>query len=297
MSGTNTNTSTHYDVLGIDDPRNTDQAAIRKAYLRTSLRCHPDKNPGREEEAKAEFVEVGQAYNILKDVTKRAAYDRELATGKGWSRPRPQRTNYSNQSNTDRPDTTNIPNNNNNDDFDSFMNMFDETVSGMSDEELNMAMGAAAVVGSIIGSIVGARAGKGNSFLSSAASMVGSAMASQAASKLVQTVHEDSTQRALENRERSAAIARGEKIPDTPKRDGREQIFKDASKVFQKVAGVAVGGGVSSSTGQFNVRSCAASKSTNNSTGFSWGEAAKIAVMAATACAELNRKDASNQKK
>ena len=50
---------THYDILGV--ARNADQVAIRKGYLRASLRCHPDKNPGREEEAKAEFVEVGQA--------------------------------------------------------------------------------------------------------------------------------------------------------------------------------------------------------------------------------------------
>lgn len=68
--------------------------------------------------------------------------------------------------------------------FNSFMDLFDDTVSGMSEAELNMAMGAAAVVGSIIGSIMGAKAGKGSSLLSSAASMVGSAMASQAASTL-----------------------------------------------------------------------------------------------------------------
>ena len=46
-------------------------------------------------------------------------------------------------------------------DFDDFMRMFDETVSGMSEEELNMAMGAAAMVGSVIGSILGARGGGG----------------------------------------------------------------------------------------------------------------------------------------
>ena len=42
--------STHYEILGV--PQNADEAVIRKAYLRASLRCHPDKNPGREEEAK-----------------------------------------------------------------------------------------------------------------------------------------------------------------------------------------------------------------------------------------------------
>ena len=67
MSWDKAKSKTYYDILGIDDPKNADQASIRKAYLRASLRCHPDKNPGREEEAKAEFVEVGQAYNTLGD--------------------------------------------------------------------------------------------------------------------------------------------------------------------------------------------------------------------------------------
>ena len=111
--------------------------------------------------------------SVLKDETSRRAYDRELAAGKAssWRPRRPQRPSAEEQTAKDK-------------EFNSFMDLFDETVSGMSEAELNMAMGAAAVVGSIIGSIVGAKAGKGNSLLSSAASMVGSAMASQAASTL-----------------------------------------------------------------------------------------------------------------
>jgi len=48
--------STYYEILGV--PQNADEAAIRKAYLRASLRCHPDKNPGREEEAKVSIYHV-----------------------------------------------------------------------------------------------------------------------------------------------------------------------------------------------------------------------------------------------
>mmetsp|Transcript_26725 Transcript_26725/g.57466 ORF Transcript_26725/g.57466 Transcript_26725/m.57466 type:complete len:282 (+) Transcript_26725:95-940(+) len=280
MSGNNTKNKTHYDVLGIDDPKNSNQAVIRKAYLRTSLRCHPDKNPGREEEAKAEFVEVGQAYSILKDDAKRAAYDRELAAGKGRPWPRPQRPNSDNQADKDE-------------DFDNFMDMFDATVSGLSEDELNMAMGAAAVVGSIIGSIVGARAGKGNSLLSSAVSMMGSAMASQAASKMVKTVHEDSRQRVLDKEERGAALARGETVPEPSRKESRERVFQDAGRAFQKVAGAAVGG--SSSTGRTGVKSCSGNNAADNNSGFSWKEAAKLATMAASACAEM--KCASNSKR
>ncbi|KAL7541634.1 hypothetical protein ACHAXR_011079 [Thalassiosira sp. AJA248-18] len=243
--------ATHYDVLEVQ--RNADAAAVRKAYLRASLRYHPDKNPGHEEEAKAKFVQVGQAYETLRDPAKRAAYDRELAAGKFRFTPktsRPQRpkndaqktNNYasaaagegaSGRQHADEDDEA----------FQKFAEMFDETVSGMSEQELNMAMGAAAVVGSFIGSIVASRATKGNNaFLSSAAQMVGSAMASRAASTLVQTVHEDSKQRMLEKGEREAAIARGETVQEPSTRENKARVFQDAGRAFQKVAGAAVGG-------------------------------------------------------
>ena len=173
------------------------------------------------------------------------------------------------------------------------MEMFDETVSGMSDAELNMAMGAAAVVGSIVGSIIGARAAKGgNSLLSSAASMVGSAMASQAASTLVQTVHEDSKQRVLEREERAERIARGEPVQEPTQRDNRERLFKDAGAAFQKVAGAAVGGG--GGGGRRSMNSFSGNNSTTNDRGgggINWKQAARMACMAAEVCAELGSKN------
>ncbi|KAL3797770.1 hypothetical protein ACHAWO_000387 [Cyclotella atomus] len=220
--------ATYYDLLNI--PRNADQSAIRKAYLRASLACHPDKNPGNEAEAKAKFIEIGEAYNVLKDPTSRAIYDRELAAGKYRER---RRRRYSNNADKTTSDAQTEQ------EFKNFMDMFDSTVAGMSPEELNMAMGAAAVVGSVIGSILGARAAKGNSFLATAASMVGSAMASQAAATLVKTVHEDSTQRVLEKEDRDAAIARGENVSQPTPDESRERLIRDAIGAVQKMAAAA----------------------------------------------------------
>jgi len=124
--------ATYYEILGV--PRTANQAEIRKAYLRASLRCHPDKNPGKEEEAKAEFIQIGTAYSCLKDETSRAAYDRELSAGKFHWRPqqRPQ-SNATTNNNADEQAKKDR-------EFDNFMDMFDETVSGMSEAELNVSI-------------------------------------------------------------------------------------------------------------------------------------------------------------
>ena len=263
--------ATYYDILSI--PTDADQAAIRKAYLKASLRYHPDKNPGCEEEAKAKFVEIGQAYVVLGDAAKRAAYDRELSAGKYSFRKQQQQTGFeaANGVGTSRRQRTK---DDATDDFDFFMSQFDDTVAGMSESELNMAVGAAAVVGSIIGSIMGARAAKGNAFLSSAASMAGSAMASRAASTWVKTVHEDSTKRALERDQRRAAIERGESVEEPTVGETRERLFKDAGRTAQRVAGAAVGGSSARTNGGDRGQ-------------FSWQKAAKLACMAANACSEM----------
>ena len=63
----------YYTVLGID--RGADPDAIKKAYRTMAKEHHPDKNRGNETSEK-KFKEVSEAYEVLKDEQKRAAYDR-----------------------------------------------------------------------------------------------------------------------------------------------------------------------------------------------------------------------------
>ncbi|MDR1401916.1 MAG: molecular chaperone DnaJ [Puniceicoccales bacterium] len=65
----------YYDVLGI--PRDASAEDIKKAYRRMAVKYHPDKNPGEKAKAAEEkFKEAAEAYEVLKDKNKRAAYDR-----------------------------------------------------------------------------------------------------------------------------------------------------------------------------------------------------------------------------
>lgn len=62
----------YYEVLGI--PKSAEEREIKKAYKRLAMKYHPDRNPG-DEGAEAKFKEVKEAYEILSDGQKRAAYD------------------------------------------------------------------------------------------------------------------------------------------------------------------------------------------------------------------------------
>ena len=63
----------YYDLLGIQ--RGADDAAIKAAYRRLAKECHPDRHNGcRDQEAR--FKAISEAYDVLKDPQKRAAYDR-----------------------------------------------------------------------------------------------------------------------------------------------------------------------------------------------------------------------------
>ena len=133
MTGT-----THYDVLGV--PRDADPAAVRKAYLRASLRSHPDKNPGREAAAQAEFVRVGQAYRALGDPARRAAYDRELrARGTPGGRRRAGASATTGPTTGATTDATTFEFRADGASFQDFADLFDETVASMSEAEVNMA--------------------------------------------------------------------------------------------------------------------------------------------------------------
>ena len=63
----------YYDLLGLQ--RGADDAAIKAAYRRLAKECHPDRHNGCPKQ-EARFKAVNEAYDVLKDPQKRAAYDR-----------------------------------------------------------------------------------------------------------------------------------------------------------------------------------------------------------------------------
>jgi molecular chaperone DnaJ len=64
----------YYDVLGVG--RSASEQEIKSAYRKMALQCHPDRNPDNKEESEEKFKEVTEAYSVLADPQKRAAYDR-----------------------------------------------------------------------------------------------------------------------------------------------------------------------------------------------------------------------------
>jgi molecular chaperone DnaJ len=63
----------YYDLLGV--PRGADEASIKAAYRRLAKECHPDRHNGCANQ-EARFKAINEAYDVLKDPQKRAAYDR-----------------------------------------------------------------------------------------------------------------------------------------------------------------------------------------------------------------------------
>src|SRR6266699_2460994 len=63
----------YYEVLGVG--RNASGEEVKRAYRKLAVKFHPDKNPD-DPHAEEKFKELGEAYDILMDSDKRAAYDR-----------------------------------------------------------------------------------------------------------------------------------------------------------------------------------------------------------------------------
>jgi DnaJ-class molecular chaperone len=163
----------YYEILGVH--RDASEKEIRKAYLKASLKYHPDKNlDDKEGVCKSRFIQIGEAYEVLSDPAKRAAYDRG-----SWTPCKDD----SDQS------------------FETYRNAFDAHVASMSPEDVQAAVGIACALGGLVGSIVGGRmaqpknGGRASSLMSSAGSMMGSVVGSQMAGDFVKSLHEQSVER------------------------------------------------------------------------------------------------------
>ncbi|KJV09617.1 molecular chaperone DnaJ, partial [Elstera litoralis] len=63
----------YYELLGVARTASADE--LKKAYRKLAMQYHPDRNPG-DAAAELKFKEISEAYDVLRDDDKRAAYDR-----------------------------------------------------------------------------------------------------------------------------------------------------------------------------------------------------------------------------
>ena len=63
----------YYETLEVE--RSANDATLKSSFRKLAMKWHPDKNPG-DASAEVKFKEIAEAYDVLKDGDKRAAYDR-----------------------------------------------------------------------------------------------------------------------------------------------------------------------------------------------------------------------------
>src|ERR1700741_926560 len=63
----------YYEVLGVT--RNSPEVELKAQFRKLAMQHHPDRNPG-DKDCEGKFKEINEAYDVLKDADKRAAYDR-----------------------------------------------------------------------------------------------------------------------------------------------------------------------------------------------------------------------------
>ena len=76
----NVSKADYYEVLGVS--RDASDQELKSAYRKQAMKYHPDRNPG-DHSAEEKFKEASEAYQVLSDADKRAAYDRYGHAGVG----------------------------------------------------------------------------------------------------------------------------------------------------------------------------------------------------------------------
>jgi molecular chaperone DnaJ len=79
-SNTRVSKADYYEVLGVS--RDVSDQELKSAYRKQALKYHPDRNPG-DHAAEEKFKQASEAYQVLSDADKRAAYDRYGHAGLG----------------------------------------------------------------------------------------------------------------------------------------------------------------------------------------------------------------------
>src|SRR5580698_873656 len=79
-SNTGVGKADYYEVLGV--ARDCSEQELKSAYRKQALKYHPDRNPG-DQASEEKFKEASEAYQVLSDADKRAAYDRFGHAGLG----------------------------------------------------------------------------------------------------------------------------------------------------------------------------------------------------------------------